>query len=362
MNLASLVNRQLIVHFSSEHGLFCSRDHSIFKYHYASGKLKFICELPAKPGGLMSTIKHKIARSSIRQWFKPHLGIEHLVVTTKQNLVMVYDQIYIYSSSSVGRYANVCQLQDLTSFAGPLRGGIALHPGSDMVYFGEYLNNHQSDIRVLRIDSQQNVATVCWAFPRSDIKHIHAINYDPYRNRLWITTGDADHESALYYTDDEFQSVHKFAGGDQSWRAISLLFFPDAIEWGMDAGKDAPASAINHIYRYEFASQQRVQVATIGNPAYAAVQCADGGAFMATTYEPGRLQDTPEQAALWYRSPDGRWQQVLALDYRDSQMPTVSRYGMLYLPAGTVPARQLLFTTLNCSQRHLACYSLNCNS
>lgn len=355
-----LLYKNLIVHCVTPQGYLCSRDHSVFLLQNQSKRLQQCFTLPAKNNGLLASLKYRLARSRLRQWLKPQLGIEHLLATGRQDIVIVYDQIYIHSAHSGD--TSVCQLQGLTSFAGPLRGGMALHPGSDMVYFGEYLNNHQSDIRVLRIDSQQNVASVCWAFPRSDIKHIHAISYDPYRNRLWITTGDADRESALYYTDDEFQSVHKFAGGDQSWRAISLLFFPDAIEWGMDAGKDAPASAINHIYRYEFASQQRVQVATIGNPAYAAVQCADGGAFMATTYEPGRLQDTPEQAALWYRSPDGRWQQVLALDYRDSQMPTVSRYGMLYLPAGTVPAKQLLFTTLNCSERHLACYSLNCDS
>ncbi|MCH8538761.1 MAG: hypothetical protein LAT66_13450 [Alkalimonas sp.] len=204
--------------------------------------------------------------------------------------------------------------------------------------------------------------SACWEFEREEIKHVHAIRYDSYRNRLWVTTGDQDHECAIYYTDDEFVTLHKLGGGDQSWRAISLLFYPDCIEWGMDAGKDAPADAINHIYRYHFESQQREQVATIGNPAYFATPCADGSAILATTFEPGRQQDTPEQAALWRRSPQGDWQPLLALDYQDSQMATVGRYGMIYLPSGELPANQLLFTPINCAGSHLRCYRLSLTS
>ncbi|SEA57991.1 hypothetical protein [Alkalimonas amylolytica] len=348
----------LIVHTSTKESTLCSRDHTVYRLDLADHTLSKLCQLPAKAPGLVGWLKHKLARSRLRQWLKPQLGIEHLIETADGNIVMVYDRIYLYRPNQGTTYASVVPTSHIPDLVGPLRGGLTSHPVSGAVYFGEYLNNHSCPVRVIKIDPASQQADICWQFARDDIKHIHAIRYDPYRNRLWITTGDADHESAFYYTDDEFQTVYKFAGGDQSWRAISLLFYPDCMEWGMDAGKDAPADAINHIYRYHFASGQRERIATIGNPAYAAVPCADGAAIMATTFEPGRQQATPEQAALWFRSKDGHWQELLALDYQDSQMATVGRYGMIYLPSGTLPANQVLFTPVNCAQSHLHCYAL----
>src|SRR5690606_8868361 len=111
-----------------------------------------------------------------------------------------------------------------------------VHPFSQRVYYGEYLNGHYRDIRVCRVDIETHKVETCWSFPRSETKHIHAIHYDRFRNRLWICTGDRDHESSFYYTDDEFATVHHFAGGDQSWRAIAMLFDETGMEWGMDAG------------------------------------------------------------------------------------------------------------------------------
>lgn len=358
MQAKTRVSTNLIVHSSSEQHTLCSRDHSVFRLDISKGSLRKLCQLPQKDPGFSGWLKNKIARSSLRQWLKPQLGVEHIVETANGHIVIVYDRVYLFHPDKANTYAGVVPTAHIPNLVGPLRGGLTNHPVSGAVYFGEYLNNHHCPVRVIKIEPASNKASICWEFARDAIKHIHAIRYDSYRNRLWITTGDADHESAFYYTDDEFQTVHKFAGGDQSWRAISLLFYPDCMEWGMDAGKDAPADAINHIYRYHFATKQREQIATIGNPAYAAVPCADGSAIMATTYEPGRQQATPEQAALWFRSKDGQWRELLALDYHDSQMATVGRYGMIYLPSGILPANQVLFTPVNCAKSHLHCYTL----
>ena len=362
MRKMELLYRNLIPHQASGHSLLCSRDHSIYRLDLASQRLRPVCHLPAKSPGLLGWLKNKVARSRLRQWLKPQLGIEHAIETSDGNIVMVYDRIYLYRPNQGNKTACVVASDHIANLVGPLRAGLASHPESGKVYFGEYLNNHSCPIRVIKVCPETATASICWEFSRDEIKHIHAIQYDRYRNRLWITTGDADQESAFYYTDDEFTTVHRFAGGDQSWRAISLLFYPDCIEWGMDAGKDAPADAINHIYRYYFDTQAREQVATIGNPAYFTTPCADGSAILATTFEPGRQQDTPEQAALWRRSPKGDWQPLLALDYQDSQMATVGRYGMIYLPSGELPANQLLFTPINCVDSHLRCYQLSLTS
>lgn len=357
-----LVDRLLsstVVHFSTANYCICTRDHSVYKLYYTDLSLKKSFQLPPARPGIVASIKDVLARSWLSQKIKPRPGISHVVQTPSGATVVVYDKFYVHRSSVSGEEVSAYAPELNPAYASPLRGGIAVHPLSENIYFGEYLNNRERDIRVIQFDSSTGDARVCWTFSVSEIRHIHAIQYDKFRNRLWIMTGDTDDESAFYFTDDEFNSVHRFAGGDQSWRAIALLFDETGMEWGMDAGKDAPASAINHIYRFDFITGQRTLQATIGNPAYAATMLADGCAVIATTYEPGRLQDTPTHAALWYRGPDRQWSKIHHRDYQWAQMNGISKYGMLFMAAGVYPADQLLFTPVNCVGEHLSCFRLS---
>jgi hypothetical protein len=357
---AQLLHSNMVVHYSTAEYCLCSRDHSVFRFNYNTSSFVKICQLPPAQTGIAGWLKDKIARHSLYRRFRPSPGISHLTQTPDGTLVIVYDRIYLYRPLEEGRSGMAKPLAtDLGRFAPPLRNGLAVDPRRSVVYFGEYLNNHSRDVRVIGINTATSEVKVCWQFSRQQIKHIHAIIYDAYRQRIWLTTGDNNEESAFYYTDDSFATVHKFAGGDQSWRATGILFDETGMEWGMDAGKDAPADAINYIWRWDFASNSRLLRCTIGNPAYAISQLDNGGAVLTTTYEPGRLQDTPEQAALWYRNPAGEWQQVYCQNYLYRAMPGVSKYGMLFIPQGTMPVSQLLFSPVNCQLGQLTTLRLS---
>jgi len=238
--------------WSDETGCWCTSDHWVFRYDYGSSRLRKVFRLPRKSHNLAGRIKDAVARSWLRRRFAPGVGIDTLVQLAGGVLVAMYDQVYWYSPGQHCGEARALPFVGQPALASPLRGGAAVHDISQCVYFGEYLNGHLCDIRVARVDLTRQSVEVCWTFSRSDIKHVHAIHYDRFRNRLWICTGDLDHESVIWYTDDEFQSVHRFSGGDQTWRAIAMLFDETGMEWGMDAGKDAPADAINRLFRYDF--------------------------------------------------------------------------------------------------------------
>ncbi len=200
----------------------------------------------------------------------------------------------------------------------------------------------------------------CWRFSRQEIKHIHAIHYDRFRSRLWICTGDLDHESNIYYTDDEFSSIKKFGGGDQSWRAIAMVFDEHGMEWGMDAGKDAPADAVNYIYRYDFRTGIRSSRVLVGNPVYSACEFADGAAVMQTTFEPGRPQNTiVKQRHCGYADKQGAWTNILELPY-DVTKPRqgVGAYGYICLPQGISPVNRLVFTPVNCGNNSHVLYGM----
>lgn len=335
--------------WSDETGCWCTSDHWVFRYEYASGHLRKVFRLPRKQHSILGRTKDVLARSWLRRRFAPGVGIDTLVQRTNGDLVLVYDQVYWYSPNRHQREAQALPFAGQPALASPLRGGAAVHGHSQHVYFGEYLNGHQRDIRVARVDVNRQRVEVCWTFSRSEIKHVHAIHYDRFRNRLWVCTGDLDHESAFWYTDDEFQTLHRFAGGDQTWRAIAMLFDENGMEWGMDAGKDAPATTLNVVYRYEFENCRRRKVAVIGNPVYGALDLLDGRALMQSAFEPGRKQDTPEEASLWIRSENKEWVMSYSLQFKAGHSWGGTPYGMMLLPSGRVAADQVLFLPINCA-------------
>lgn len=331
---------------------WCARDQWVYRYNYSSRTMQRVFRLPARSDGWAARLKDAIARSRFKQWLRPGMDIDTLAELPNGDLVVLFDRVYWYSPRLHDRTAEALPHDGIDPpIAMPLRGGLAVHPLSGNAYFGEYLNGHQRDIRVARVDMQHRRVDICWTFPRSDIKHVHAIHYDPFRNRLWICTGDLDHESALWFTDDEFLTVQRFGGGDQSWRAIAMLFDAGGMEWGMDAGQDAPADAVNRIYRHDFASGQRSERAVVGNPVYAACAFGDGAAIMQTSFEPRRRQPTPETVSLWYRHPDGDWSSLFSLSYCARPQDGVGPYGHLLIPQGVAPAGQLLCTPVN-TARH----------
>lgn len=331
---------------------WCARDQWVYRYCYASRTFQRVFRLPARSAGWTGRLKDVVARSPLKQWLRPGMDIDTLVELPGGDLVVLFDRVYWYSHELHTQQAEPLSHDGMDPpIAMPLRGGLAVHPQSRHAYFGEYLNGHQRDIRVARVDVENKRVEVCWTFSRSDIKHVHAIHYDRFRNRLWICTGDRDHESAFWYTDDEFQTVHRFAGGDQTWRAIALLFDETGMEWGMDAGQDAPAEAINRIFRYDFSTGERSEQAVIGNPAYAACAIQGGSAVMQISFEPLRQQITSAEVALWGRAPAGGWAPLLRLPYRARPARGHMPYGHLLIPQGESPQGQVLCTPIN-TARH----------
>jgi len=343
---------ELIPHWSNEHGCLCSHDHWILRYVYENQRWSKVCRLPPSEKTLTARLRDGLARSWVRTRFFPGPGLENVACLDSQTTLIIHDRVYLHRVGREGMQAKALPWKGSRPLYTPLTDGIAVHPVSKKAYFGEYLNGRKLGVRIYCVDAQTESVQVCWTFSGNDAKHVHAVHYDRFRNRLWVCTGDLDHESVIYFTDDEFVSLKRFGGGDQSWRAIALLFDESGVEWGMDAGKDAPAETINRIYRHDFATGQRTERAVIGNPAYAACDLNDGTAVMATNFEPGRRQDTPEEVALWHRGPDGMWRKVMSMPHMHRPRKGQGAYGQLLLPRGVSPQGHVLVTPINTRDHH----------
>lgn len=144
-----------------------------------------------------------------------------------------------------GRGWELCRR--LPASSGPmgiLPSALCEHDGT--VFVGEYPLGDDTPRVIASPDSGRTWNTV---LRLPDVRHVHAIQSDPYSNQLWVTTGDTDGECRISRIggNSEDRSLSVVGGGAQAWRAVELAFTPEAILWGVDCGY-APT---NRLYRLE---------------------------------------------------------------------------------------------------------------
>ena len=113
----------------------------------------------------------------------------------------------------------------------------------DGVYFGEYYKNDALEPVSIFYRKGIDQWEVVYTFPRGTIKHVHNIIADPYRNCVWIMTGDFGEAAAIWRASDGFKNVERVAGGDQKWRGCVGFAIPEGLLYATDT----PFSD-NHIF------------------------------------------------------------------------------------------------------------------
>lgn len=104
------------------------------------------------------------------------------------------------------------------------------------VFFGEYLSNvERGEMRIYKYRSGSDALEIAYTFQAGTIRHIHGIYFDPFTKNLFCLTGDDDRECRILRTSDDFKTIETVGEGDETWRAVSLLFAKDSIYYGMDA-------------------------------------------------------------------------------------------------------------------------------
>ncbi|MEW6990619.1 hypothetical protein AADZ91_08000 [Colwelliaceae bacterium 6441] len=347
-------------HYSNDKYCLVVNDHVVYKYIYQTHSFEKYFQIPASSNALLTKIKDKIARSAMVRKYKTNMGLGHVVELPSKVVLVIYDKIYRFDPNADKNTATVIFDFAGTNILPPLRNGIAITPSGD-VYFGEYANKKGRDIKIIGIVENGTKLNVCHTFSGQEIKHIHGIYWDEFRAKIWITTGDSDEQSWFYYSEDNLLTLHKFKGGNQTWRAVSLMFFEDSLVWGMDAGKDATKEDINYIYRYDFHEEKLEQITKIDGPAYHCTQTESGGYYLGVNYEPGCKQPIDQEAAIWYSNNGIDWQKKKVLAYQASPHINGSKYAYIYQPSGIVPNDNFLFTSTNTGAHSGKLYSLENN-
>ena len=179
-------------------------------------------------------------------------------------------------------------------YFGPGRGrGLMPHgltrDASGTIYYGEYPSGTPAageTVRIWRSRDDGRSWETAHEFAAGAVRHVHAVQWDAIGNALWVATGDKNAECRIGYSRDEGETFTWIGEGSQTFRAVSLLFTPMAVSWGMDS----PAVP-THLVRWQRATGRLdVSPQLLPSPAYYATPL--GG-------ERGLITLAEREAALW---------------------------------------------------------------
>lgn len=268
------------------------------------------------------------------------------------------------------RWEHTHQLPASSGPMGVLPPAVAQQDG--LTYLGEYPLASGATPRVLRSGDLGRSWATELALP--DVRHIHAVQCDPYGGDLWLTTGDTDAESRIgRVRDGSFVPV---GGGSQRWRAVELAFTPDAILWGMDCSY-ADENHVLKLPRSELGTHSpavRTVHTVPGSVYYAATPTIAGETWVvfSTAMEAGRDSTGPDDQTA--RSGRGvvvaasastgysKWHEIGAFqrrrcvaDHLPASLPRANGYVFL----GEDPAGGVLVNPFNTTLRHGDIYDID---
>jgi len=105
----------------------------------------------------------------------------------------------------------------------------------DGIYFGGYLGNDDKKPVNIYHRTGADQWDIVYAFPQGAINHVHNIVADPYRQCLWMFTGDFGEAAAIWRVTDNFKNVERVACNDQKFRACVVYVLPEGLLYATDA-------------------------------------------------------------------------------------------------------------------------------
>ena len=208
------------------------------------------------------------------------------------------------------------------------------------VFWGEYFDNpSREDVHIYASTDAGETWNISYTFPRGAIRHVHNIVHDPWRNCLWVLTGDHGDECRILRAACDFSRVETVLQGKQQTRAAAAI----PCEDGLYFTSDTPLEA-NHIYRLD----DEGKLSTLGQISSSSIYgCRVGSQlFFSTMIEPSEVnRDRRVQVYRGDVSYPERWQPVL--DWRKDRWPIgLFQYGNAFFPDGTNPTPYLALTTI----------------
>ncbi len=210
-------------------------------------------------------------------------------------IVLQNKDIFVTFGKSIGLIKSNGEFKKLSGIKKPfrvLRNSIAEDEDGN-IYFGEYSSNkNRKTVSIYKYSPGKESIETRYTFNNNQIRHIHGIYYDKYSNSLWCLTGDVKDECKIIQTFDGFETMKVIGSGDETWRAVSILFAKDAVYYAMDAEFQK-----NKIFMINRSNFNRTELTGIDGPVYYSIKKGDD-LFFQVTAELCPSQ-TDKNASLW---------------------------------------------------------------
>jgi hypothetical protein len=234
--------------------------------------------------------------------------------------------LFITFDKSVGllRDGKYFELNGLARPCRVLRSGCAVNIAGD-VYFGEYLPNQERGVvHIYRYRSGAKNLEIIYTFPRGTVRHIHGIYVDPFTSAIYCLTGDADSECRIIRSNDDFSTIEIVGMGDESWRAVSILFDQQSLYYGTDA-----EFCSNEIFSVDRVSNERRRVGRVSGTVFYSKRVGQDS-FFTTTAEnaPSQPQNV---AGLWHLDQKGELSHQARFE-KDRWNKDLFMFGTINLP------------------------------
>lgn len=286
----------IIQHISEDGTIWSSRGYGVYQ---SSDGLRFKKAFKLPSGNLVSWLGD----------FRPIRALAEYselceVFPLRSGTILAFSGGYIWRSTDGGNAFR--KLHKLRHFGfrsgrGVLPQGMA-EDKEGVFYYGEYFfNSERGSVFVYRSLDDGINWDIAHRFNPGEIRHIHALQFDPYSQALWIATGDDDRESMIGYSMDKGKTFQKVGSGSQKWRAVSLLFTKDAVFWGTDSARYQ-----NWIFRLERENGHVSPVCKVDGPIFYSTKLADGTLIMGRTVE-GYEGEWDDMVSIWLSQDGKKW-------------------------------------------------------
>lgn len=215
----------------------------------------------------------------------------------------------IWNSTGIGqRFVNTMKMPYYGIGVGRGIMSTGLMKANDKDFFvGEYFSNKKrTSVRIYKYDNIHKQWKTTYEFAAGQIRHIHALQEDPYSNKLWVCTGDEDEEAMIGWSCDNYEHITPIGHGKQIWRACQLVFTEDFIMWGTDTGVQDLAG----IYRYDKNSMDLIQLCKTDGAIFFGTRLANGTIVMSTDRE-GFPSEKDDRTRMFILGKDNKTIKIL---------------------------------------------------
>lgn len=299
-----------IVHYVDESVVLASRGRRIFESLDGGLSWTEVLALPVKMRALVASVNRLT-----RRMFRAHV---YHINPVGHSLLLVFACREIFIVDRVAR-----TVRSRSSIIGSRPLAICI---SDLgCFYGEYRSNQQrTPVHVWHSSDQGRSWKSVYRF--HNVRHIHGVFEDPYTGWYWVTTGDEDHESAIWVTKDRFESMEQVVAGTQRCRVIDLVFTPKHVYFGSDT-----PLARNVIQRIQRATSRVEIVCEVTSSVFHGAAQA-GMLLFSTASEPSQINPV-DRAELWFSDNGERWHRFASYT-KDRWSMRMFQYGQVILPAG----------------------------